>query len=537
MLLLVLFALLILTVLAIIITQALKPNTGRAWLIAIIGSGFALVCVLVLRLNLPTQIQIGTWQPFELWHGRLSLLLDYISWPYALALVTLCLAVILTNTTRTDVKTSAITWAGSIALTAVNLLAITAGDPVTLALAWALIDMIKLGYLLLLEHSRKQGTELIAAFGMRLASLLALLAATGTAWKYRPDFNLNSIPQEAAILFLLAAGLRMGVLPLNLTYMDAPELRRDSGLLMRLFPMASAFMLIARLPAGIGMMPGLAPSLLRILALLAAVYSSLMWLTRKTEYEARPFWTVALASFGVISALNGLPEASRAWGMALLLVGSLLFLFDPPVRRIRFLIVIGMGGLLGLPYTPLISGWDGILNQGLNWSAWVLIGVHALMLLGYLRFILERSSPITGLEKHVRISFPLGLVIILEAIYIIGFVGWPGSFVLGTPLPGLVSLGIASLGIFAFLRLGLQFPFTELQKQLPAYRLLRMLFEQVTQILSLRWLQKLGLYILNLLAKAGNMMTRIIEGPGGILWSLVFIVLLMTLFLSQVSLP
>ncbi len=532
-----LFALLFLTAAAIVITQASKPNTARAWLIAIIGTGSALVLVLVLRLYLPSQFNLIVWQPQALWQANPFLTLDYHSWPYALAIITVCLAVILTDTTRAYTRTSSVNWAGSITLSAVNLIAIMAGDPLTLAMSWALVDAIKLIYLLALQRGSEIEGGPIQAFGLRLASLTALIAATSAGWQSAPGFTLLAIPPKAAIYLLLAAGLRMGVLPLNLSYLETPEMRRGSSMLLRLLPVASALVLISRLPAGLAELPGILPDLLRVLTVLAAIYSALMWATRINAYEARPFWIVALASFAVFSALNDQAAAARAWGLALILSGALLFLFDPPVRRIRFLPLIGLIGLVGLPYTPLVSGWEGVLGQGLNFSALWMILAHALLVLGYLRYVFEANTPITGIEKHARISFPLGLVLIIETLLVIGLVGWPGSFNFGTPFPALVSLGVVFLGVFATLRLGLTVPFTDLQRRLPAYRLARTLFDQATYILSLRWLRQFLAWLFSVLSGMGRVLTRIVEGPGGILWSLVFIMLLVTVFLTQVRLP
>jgi hypothetical protein len=56
------------------------------------------------------------------------------------------------------------------------------------------------------------------------------------------------IPQKAGIYFLLAAGLRLGVLPLNLPVQNSSDSKHGSALLIRLAPVASSLALIANLP-------------------------------------------------------------------------------------------------------------------------------------------------------------------------------------------------------------------------------------------------------------------------------------------------
>ena len=93
-----------------------------------------------------------------------------------------------------------------------------------------------------------------------------------------------------------------------------------------------------------------------------------------------------------------------------------------------------------------------------------MILAHALLVLGYLRCYVFCKHPHTGIEKHARISFPLGLVLIIETLLVIGLVGWPGSFRFWHATTALVSLGVVVLTA-ATLRLGLTVPFTDLQRR------------------------------------------------------------------------
>ncbi len=112
---------------------------------------------------------------------------------------------------------------------------------------------------------------------------------------------------NASIYFLMAAGLRLGVLPLNLPFLDTPELRRGSGILFRLMPAASALVLIAQLQQDFLHFDETFSTIIQVLTIIAAFYSALMWMTRQSTFEAQPYWVVALSAFAVQSALNGHP--------------------------------------------------------------------------------------------------------------------------------------------------------------------------------------------------------------------------------------
>jgi hypothetical protein len=140
-------------------------------------------------------------------------------------------------------------------------------------------------------------------------------------------------------------------------------------------------------------------TLLLVLASIAALYASAMWLTGKSQHETLPFWIVALASFAITCALNDRAETSRVWGVALLLSGGVLFLFDPPIRRIRFLPLLGLIGLSALPYTLAASGWNGLLGEKFTLSGAVMLLSHALLVLGFIRTLLKSAARLPALKN------------------------------------------------------------------------------------------------------------------------------------------
>lgn len=530
-------ALLLLASLTIAITDAVKPKIARSWTIALISATLAWLAVFYLRLYLPSEFPLWSWTPETLFISSHFLVINYNSWPYAFALISLCMAVIFTDSTRSFLKTSPASWAGSLAITAINLVALLSGDPISLAVVWALVDVIELVYLHVNQPKDKTDPHLVTVFGVRLLSVFALIGATVIGWQVKPGFSLAEIPATAGLYFLVAAGLRLGVLPLNLPFISEPSMPRGMGLLLRFSPAASSLMLIANLPSDYLIPQKGLLTLLNILTTIAAMYAAGMWLTRKNETEARPYWIVALAAFAIMCALNGQPESSRAWGMALLFSGGELFLFDPPVRRIRFLPVMGLLGLVALPYTPAASGWDGLLGTSFTFSSACMIFSHAMLVLGYLRYIFESGSTITGLEKHARITYPLGLILILQSMLIVGLVGWPGVFTTGKWWAGLASFVIVGLSVGAVFKLGLRFPFSNVAQVIPFYRLAKVILEILQKIFSLQWIYQFVAFLSRQLGALAGTITAIVEGEGGILWSLVFLLIFITVFLSRITVP
>ncbi len=520
---------------AITVSHAVKPKVSRAWMIALISALVAWLGFFVLRLYLPLSFALPPWKPDALFISAPSLELNYQNWPYAVSLVTLCTAVILTDSTRSFLPSSPNAWASAIAITAVNLIGLLAGDPVTLMFAWVVIDTIEFVHLYQTRLDRSSDAGLAAFMSIRILSVIALAAGTVTGWLSMPAFGMAQIPQKAGIYFLLAAGLRLGVLPLNLPVQNSSDSKHGSALLIRLAPVASSLALIANLPPGLLASQSTLHTILMVLTATAALYASAMWLSGKSQHKALPYWIIALASFAITCALNDRAETSRVWGVALLLSGGVLFLFDPPIRRIRFLPLLGLIGISALPFTLSAGGWDGLLTGKFTLSAVFLLLSHALLLLGFLRYSFEISGTVTGLEKHARITYPLGLILIVQTIIIIGLAGWPGVLTAGKWWASLVSLALTGLGAGLYLKLAAKLPLASVAANLPLYRFWTLLLKSFQQFLSLQWLYKALAWLMGQFGALAALLNRVLDGEGGILWSLVFLAVLITLFLSGVK--
>ena len=520
---------------AITVSQAIKPKISRAWLIAILSALAAWLAIFILRLYLPLSFALPPWEPQTLFFSAPSLEINYQTWPYAASLLTLCSAVILTDSTRSFMTSSATAWAGAIAITAVNLIGILAGDPVTLMFAWVFIDTIEFVFHYQTRSDGGSDSGLAVFMSVRVLSVLALAAGTVSGWQSSPAFGMDQIPLKAGIFFLLAAGLRLGVLPLNLPVLASADTKHSPALLTRLAPVASSLALIAQLPEAFLPANSALLTILIILTSAAALYASVMWVAGKNQHSAFPYWIVALASFAISCALHNRAGSSQGWGVALLLSGGLLFLFDPPIRRIRFLPLLGLLGLCGLPYTLSAGAWEGIIGVKFSFGSLIMIISHALLLLGALRFIFEISGAVTGLEKHARITYPMGLILIVQTIIIIGLAGWPGILTPGLWWASLASLVLTLLGIGLYLKPGRKLPLATVAANLPLYRFWTFLFNSFQQFLSLQWLYKAVAWGVNQVAALAGTASRVLDGDGGILWSLVLLAALITLFLSGVS--
>ena len=508
-----------------------NPKFGTGWLLASAVSIITWLTYFFMRLRLPTMLNILSWEGSDLnLLGQFSLLLDYNSWPYALSLITITLAVILTDAARTRYDSTPLSWAASLAITAFGLLALQSGTSLTLMITWVVVDLIELLYLLRLEVVKRSHASMVFSYGVRTTSILILLLAAIQAWQINGSFNLTEIPPKAGLLFLLSAGLRLGILPLNLSFLQEPNLRRGAGNIIRLAPVVSSLSLLARLPVNMvtGNFQGWMPIIQSLLAI-AALYAAFRWFSTSDEIEGRPYWIVALASLAAVCVLNGAPSSSLAWGIALILPGSLLFLYNPRVQRMNFLQYFGLIGLIGLPFTPLASGWLGLAANGVTVWTIVFTLVHSIMVFGYLKHILQPSGEVGALESWARIVYPLGFIIIIQAIVALGLIGWPGSLTLGTWWLGLISNILIITAIVLVWRFGINPPYVHLPASSKLTKVFDWLLPRLELIFRLEWLYKILLWVKDLSTVILKVLSSILEGEGGILWTILLMVLLISI--------
>lgn len=521
--------LLLLASLGIFILRQARPGIGFAWLVAALLAITAVAATVFLRLRLPLQLTVDQWQIFAGLSSPLSFRLDYNSWPYVFALAALALAFILTDAARLETEARPNQWAAGLAFTALGLLAVMSANPITLVVTWTAVDLIESVMVLSTSAGRRMGEQTVAVFSVRVTGTLLVIVAILFARSQSLPFDLTPIPSSLAIFMLLAAGLRLGVLPLNLPYTREVYVWRGLGNVMRMVGPASSLMVLGRMPEQV--VPVEWKPLLLALTALAAVYGSGMWLVAESEVNGRPFWFIALAALAVASVINGYPQSSIAWGTALIFSGSVLFFFSARRRQILFIPLLGMLGIAGLPYNPAASGWFGLAGGSFRFLTLVYLLSVLFLIWGYLRHTIRPRDELYRMERWVHTVYPAGLMLLVFGQWLIGIYGWPGSLTTGVWWTAIVLALVGAFGgILAF---SLRRFFTG---DALTGRWVSIFIQRVGAVLGavfrLNWLYRFVAWVYRVLQGVVQLITAMFEGDGGILWSLVILALLISLIRS-----
>ena len=512
---------LLITALMILILRLVAPSFRYTWLIAMGGALLGWISVLLWQIRMPFALQFPAWQPAALFAQSPTFVADGISWAFATSLTTLCLAVILTAVARSNFPRP-INWMGTLILTSLGILAVVADNPLTLVLIWAAIDISELIAQIRVSEDPKLSERIVTAFAFRAAGSLVLLWADMVSVANGQTLDFRSAPPQAGLYLIIAAGLRIGVLPLHLSYSGELSLRRGFGTALRMISAASSLILLARIPPSSLASP-ITPYLL-ILVSLAAVYGGWAWLRAPDELTARPYWLIGIGSLAVAAALRANSIGATAWGCGLILSGGALFLSSEPNKWLDRALMIGALGISALPFSLTATGWNS--RSPYTWIAWLawpfLIFTHAMMTAGFIRQSLRTVNRVSSEDQPIwaKNVYPIGISLLLLMTILLGLFGWNGNLQIGNWFIGL---------IVALLTSGLLW-------LSPRLRILNPVRAHWVRPTSASWLDRgyQGLWNLyHLLGRVSNVISNVLEGQSGIMWTLLFLALFISFFVQR----
>jgi hypothetical protein len=510
-------ALLLFTSLGMLLLHWLRPRFSYFWLVAAFGALLTWLITFYLRSQIPTEFTLVNWGPLGIFPVSPLLQLDEISWTFIIALATLALAGVLTDVVRAEGARWPV-WAGSLAISALGIFAVLAGNTLTLLLAWAAIDLAEFSFLIIQILQSEIRERIVLAFSARVAGIMLLVAAGISAQVSGGDLDFNTATPLTNLLFILAASLRLGVLPLHVPFLEDTHLRQGLGTILRLVPAAAGLVLLVRVaPIGV---PTASLPFLNLLTGLAALYAGISWLNAPNELDGRPFWILGGASLAVAATLGAQPDASLAWSITTLLAGGLIFLTSVHHRRLLPLPLLGVLACSMLPFTPTWSAVR-LYNPGFKFISVVFLFAQSLLLVGYLRHALRPMAKPGGFERWVWLIYPLGLVLLPAVLFLVAF--WNGSTPRGVQdlmnaWPTIVLLFLSSLLITAWRR-GLRLPSS--------------LVAWLQRFFSFDWFYRLVWGVYQQLSRVVAFLNLIQEGEGGILWTLLLLTLLLSLLIER----
>lgn len=502
--------------LSLMVIRIAQPGARYTWLVAVGGAALTFASVFAWQFQMPFELALPAWQPITPFIPPILFSADGFAWALALGVVALTLAALLTAAAH-PVHTMSFSWVGTLALGGVGILAVTADNPLTLLLVWAALDLTELITQLGSVNGPEKNEKVVVSFSTRTLGTGVLLWAGIVSAASGGAFDFDLMEADAAVYLVLAAGLRLGVFPLHLPYSSESQLRRGFGTSLRMVSAASSLILLGRAPAG-GLTSALTPFLLAF-ALIPAIYGSWMWLRAPDELNGRPYWIIGAASLSVIAALGGSPAGAVAWGAALILSGGALFLASAQHVWLHRLTLLAVFSLSSLPFSLTAGAWIGNFQFFLPFA----IAAQALMLAGFVRHARGSTGrePLDAQPGWARAAYAAGILLLLGVQFLLGFFGWEGALQIGAWLGG-VAASLLTLGlVWATPRFHIfNPPRAHWLKAAPGFP---------------SGIGQAGWSLYRSLARASEAVNRALEGEGGVLWTLLFLILFISILAQGAS--
>ncbi len=396
----------------------MKSRSERLlWTVAATTAATAWISALILAPWTPMESRFSTWRPATLFVSRLSLSLDPISWPLVVAALTCTLAVLLA---APALYGSGLRRARPYILlySALSLLALEAANILTVIVAWTLVDLAALLFILSGSKEQRDVRQLYQRAAIDLAGMLLLLvarlfAASGEFAALGGPSIESALP---ASLLAIAVLIRLGLLPLHFVLPPLSGERRGVGTLLRLFPPVVSLTVLARVMAA-GIPIGLAPWL-QIAGFLGLLVGGVRWVLARDIIRARPYMVLTVAGTGLWVA-SGLAESAASVMTAtlvlLLLAGVTISLAERYERWHAAFPVLAALLFAGVPFSPGAVILKGALSPqrpglGLIWTPAALLGLAAMAAGALSRLGKAKKHWIAG-ERLARWTYSAGLLL------------------------------------------------------------------------------------------------------------------------------
>lgn len=509
-------ALLLLAAAASALLRVLRPQFRFGWLLAIGMTGVGLMSVLLWQPALPISVTVPLWQPMPAFTARSLFSVNSLTWPYAVGLVTLALAVLLTAPARPGFPDPT-RWAISLTFAALGLLAVASADALTLAMVWSALDLAE-AFLMLIwsdDHvlnERALTVLLMRIGGISLVLLTRVLGATSAGGEF------SAVPRPDGVLLIAAAALHLGALPFSVPHNSAPFLKGGVGITMHLAAATSSLALLARIPSS--SLDGPFVPIFLVVSTMAAVYAGVMWLRAPDAFSGRAFWLVGLASLALGSALRGNPAGATAWGVALIFGEGSLLLSSLQNVWLDRAILIGAWTMSALPFSLTARAWL-TASGDLEWSLPLFLVAQALLIAGFLHHAMRPTSRLRAdTAAWVMTAYPAGIMLLVGVPGLLGIWGWDGSLQIGAWLAAIVVALIAAGLIWAKGRIPALSPVP--RDWLPS---------QSAGIGN--WTRQEFVRLYRGAQRISETVTAVLEGEAGIMWGLVLLALFVSLIVGR----
>jgi hypothetical protein len=504
----------------------LNPERRFLRLAAFLAPVLALISLL-LPIPLPSTFQIS-WQPDSLFPDPLSFNASPVAVSFA---VSFCVLLILLEWTRPfqtgSTRTARVL---SFLLVIGGMIACASPTPLATALLWGWIDFLSFLSILLLSRSAVIGPRGISSSVSRSVGLLSMnflgtalilipvLTTPASAWATWTTVWSAQTSGPAVVLFLAGVGLRLVILPLQLSFAQRYTSSTRVDIILRLLTPAIVLSFLAQSWPAAALLPVGGPQVFWLSVFVAGLtlWCGLQWWFSISPFGRRDLFVLAVPSLAILSALQGGSASGvfHAAGLAVILGGGIILLYHGFIPGRRWLAAIPLFLFLlqcGLPDTPMHQLIAGFLSGSVP-AVYILAGLGQIFLLSaLLRMAFEPTEEFPPVKGPAVWIF--GLTMLLAAVFLL--------FPIMTAKEPVAVTTLLFIAVSVAASIGLSFLARRFQRA--GENLLHFL----EGTFRLEWLRWLTGFLAGRVLFFGGLVENLFSGEGAMLWAFGLAILLL----------
>lgn len=484
--------------------------------------------MILIRLIVSNGWEIAGWLPGSTSSDSLVYQYTTDTWIYGFLLATLLVAVILYEARFLEDRNYINILTGTLCLAACGLLSIASGNGLTFLITWGIIDIFEFVVLTGIINDSSKHLIAVKSLITRILGILLfiLFLVLNTSKSMGSDETVSAF---GSVLLVIAAVLRMGIVPVHLPYSEEFSIRRGMGSMLRFIPVLSVFSFFSVFNGQI--FSSVQYQWLILIFTICAIFGAVSWYFSRNVLVGRPYWIFAISNLALIGFLRGAKEGLSALAVVMVIGGAGLFLVSPWPKKAMLYVSLLFAGLIAIPFTPTAALSLAILGERFELANLFLLPCTALLLGGIVHHAMKAEKE-QQKRDWVWLVNQIGLILLSLTPWIIElftlkeisrYRNW-----------GFIAVFLALFGIIIFLGFLRRRDITKisiLEKKIR--KRLDPIILYADKFFSFRWLERIfkviGLFLANMI----NLLVRVLEGDGGILWSFLFLALLASLLITR----
>lgn len=448
----------------------------------------------------------------------LSFIIDSSSWGFIYLVISLVLGYFLTMVIRLEKEKRTWLWVGWLLLCMAAIFSFSAGNLITLILAWVMFDLLDILFTyFILKINEEIEESLNKFFPSRVISVLLLITAGIFLPAETPQWLPSPLAPAAYFLLLLAGLFRTGLLPSRTLHQPAAENRSSFLFVKRILPVLSGFSLLSFLP--INFLNQISQMLLSIFFLILAIVFIIFLIQKRRVFT--DLWLNSLICLGCIAVISGTPIAMLGWGGVALLGLSIPHFFTFRTDRLKIFALLGVFSLSGIPYSIGALALAGLTSASSFLWLIPVLPVYAFLLALFIDDIQKPNDE--GLA-----SDPLYLAVHLIGLFIVAFSSF-AILIKNAQLAGSVlNYWWAGITVVILCLVMILLKRKVHLKSHPIGKLTNSLVF-INKLFTFQWLEKLWQWLAWFLSGIINFLTQLLAGEGGVIWAIVILALLVSL--------